>query len=276
MEPKLGIVAGGGDLPERLVEACRAKGRPFFVLAIEGQADPARFAGMPCSTVRLGALERAFGLLREHGVEEVVFSGAFRRPSLAALRPDGRALRFLARYGGRLMSDDRLINGLIEMCEREEGFRVVAADSVLAGLLANEGALGRHAPTEEERRDIDTGIEVATTLGRMDVGQAVVVHQGIVLGVEAIEGTDALIRRCGDLRREESGGVLVKVRKPQQESRADPPVIGPATVETGRQARLRGVAFDVEGTLVLDRDVLVQAADAAGMFVVGVRVDRRS
>ncbi len=270
MLPKLGIVAGGGILPERLVEACRAQGRPFVVLAIDGQADPQRFAGVPCSTVRLGATGRAFDLLRQSGAEEIVFSGTIRRPSLASLRPDGRTLRILARCGGRLLSDDRLMTALIEVCEREEGFRVVGPESVISGLLAAEGPLGTIGPSEAERRDIALGVEVAMALGRVDVGQAVVVHQGIVLGVEAVEGTDALIRRCGALRREKSGGVLVKARKPQQEGRADPPVIGPTTVAVASEARFGGIAVEALGTLILDREAVVRAAEAAGLFVVGV------
>lgn len=272
MPPKLGIVAGGGTLPERLVEACRAQSRPFFVLAIEGAADPQRFADVPCSTVRLGATGRAFELLRQAGAEELVFSGTFHRPSLASLRPDGRTLRMLARLGGRLLSDDRLMTALIEVCEREEGFRVVGPESVLNELLAAEGPVGMLEPSQEDRQDIAYGIEVATMLGRSDVGQAVVVHQGIVLGVEAVEGTDALIRRCAALRREASGGILVKIRKPQQQGRADPPVVGPATVTVAGEHGFAGIAVEAGGTLILDRQAVAAAADAAGLFVVGVAV----
>jgi len=275
MPPKLGIVAGGGVLPERLVEACRAQDRPFHVLAIEGQGDPERFAGVPCSRVRLGAIGRAFDLLRQAGVEEIVFSGAFRRPSLAALRPDARALRMLTGVGGRLGSDDRLMRALIEVCEREEGFRVIGPEAVFDGLMAERGPLGGLSPDEAETGDIAYGVAVATSLGRLDVGQAVVVHQGVVLGVEAAEGTDALIRRCSGLRREEAGGVLVKVCKPQQEPRADPPVIGPATVAVAAEARLRGIAVEAGRTLVLDRAAVARAADDARLFVVGVEVEVR-
>lgn len=274
MPPRLGIVAGGGSLPERLVEACRSQGRPFFVLAIEGQGDPQRFAGVPCRSVRLGAVGCAFELLHEGGAEEVVFAGAVRRPSLAALRPDGRALRLLAGIGGRLASDDRLMSALIEACEREEGFRVVGPEAVLGDVLATEGPLGRLRPDADEARDIAYGVEVAAALGRLDVGHSVVVQQGVVLGVEAAEGTDALVRRCGALRRDAAGGVLVKIRKPQQERRADPPVVGLATVEAAAEARLRGIAVEAGGTLVIDRRAVARAADAAGLFVVGIRVER--
>lgn len=273
MPPKLGIVAGGGRLPERLVEACRAQGRPFVVLAVEGHADPQRFAGMPCSVVRLGAIGRAFELLHEAGAEEIVFSGAFRRPSLRSLRPDGRALRMLARLGGRLAGDDRLMCALIEACEREEGLRVVGPETVLGDLLATEGPLGGLRPDPDEERDIAYGLEVARALGQLDVGHSVVVHQGVVLGVEAAEGTDALVRRCGALRQDAAGGVLVKVPKPQQDRRADPPVVGLATVEAAAEARLRGIAVEAGGTLVIDRQAVSRAADASGLFVVGVRVE---
>jgi DUF1009 family protein len=105
----------------------------------------------------------------------------------------------------------------------------------------------------------------------LDVGQAVIVQQGLVLGVEAIEGTDQLLDRCGALRREGAGGVLVKVEKPGQESRADRPTIGPRTVALATEAGLRGIAVEAEVTIVLDRDEVARAADLAGLFVVGIR-----
>jgi len=149
---------------------------------------------------------------------------------------------------------------------------MIGADDVVSDLLAPQGLLGAIAPEAEAKADIALGIEVALGLGALDVGQAVVVQQGLVLGVEAAEGTDALIERCAGLRRSGFGGVLVKVKKPGQERRADLPTIGVSTVTAVAAAGLGGIAVEAGGTLVMDRVAMAAAADRAGVFVIGVPV----
>jgi UDP-2,3-diacylglucosamine hydrolase len=273
--PRLGIVAGGGGLPRRVVDACRTAGRDVFVLALEGAAEPATVEGVAHAWCRLGAAARGLALLRENKVTELVLAGGVRRPSLAALRPDWRAAKLFARIGYKALGDDGLLSAIVSEFERE-GFRVIGADQLLeAGLLAAdlapEGAFGSRHPDAQAMADIERGQRIARALGALDIGQAVVVQQGLVLGVEAIEGTDALLRRCAGLRREGSGGVLVKVEKPGQEQRADRPTIGPQTVALAAEAGLRGIAVEAGATIVLDRDEVVGAADRAGLFVVGIR-----
>jgi DUF1009 family protein len=272
MPKRLGILAGGGQLPRRMIEACRATGREFFVLAFEGQADPTMVEDAPHAWVRLGAVGEAFRHLREAGVEEIVLAGPVTRPSLADLRPDLRGAAFLARVGGIAFGDDGLLSAIVKEIEGE-GLRVVGADDVLAALLTPEGACGRFEPDEIAWSDIRRGITVARALGRLDVGQAAVVQQGLVLGVEALEGTDALLQRCAALRRDGPGGVLIKVSKPKQERRVDLPTIGVATIAKAAAAGLRGIALESRGSLIIDREAVARAADAAGLFVIGVKVE---
>jgi len=192
-----------------------------------------------------------------------------RRPSLASLMPDWRAAKFFARIGLRALGDDGLLSAIIKELELE-GFRVVGIESILGGLLAPKGPLGRIEPDEQARADIARGLEVARALGALDIGQAAVVQQGIVLGVEAADGTDALIARAGSLRREGPGGVLVKIAKPGQERRVDLPTIGVRTVEAAANAGLRGIAVEAGAALVVDRAAVAAAADGAALFVLGV------
>lgn len=269
MPGRLGILAGSGELPARLVDVCRKDGRPFFVLAFEGEADPATVSDAPHAWVRLGAAGRGFELLRNEGVEEIVFAGAIRRPSIASLRPDWRAARFLARVSYRALGDDGLLSAIVKEVE-SEGFRVVGADTLLGSSLIGEGPLGKHRPDAQALADIARGLEVVRALGAIDVGQAAVVQQGLVLGVEAIEGTDSLLARCAGLKREGPGGVLVKAVKPGQERRADLPTIGRRTVRGAAAAGLRGIAVEAGASLVIDPPAVAAAADEAGLFVVGV------
>jgi hypothetical protein len=271
MAARLGILAGAGELPLKLIEACRAASRPVFVLAFEGAADPATVADVPHAWVRLGAAGLGMRLLRENGVEELVLAGAVERPTIASLRPDWRAAKLFARIGLRALGDDGLLRAVIGELE-SEGFRVVSVDSILADALAPEGPLGALRPNEAAERDIAVGVKAALALGALDIGQAVVVQRGLVLGVEAIEGTDALIARCGALRREGGGGVLVKCAKPGQERRADLPTIGPHTVAAAAAAGLVGIAVSAGSTVLVDRAAIVASTDRAGLFVVGVPV----
>lgn len=268
----LGIIAGSGRLPGRIIDACRAAGREVFVLALEGEADPATIAAVPHAWCRIGAAAAGLDLLRAHAVGDLVLAGGVRRPSLAALRPDWRAAKFFARIGYRALGDDGLLSAVVKELERE-GFRVVGADRLLADAALPEGPLGSVRPDADARADIALGLRLARAIGALDIGQAVVVQQGLVLGVEAIEGTDGLLRRVGELRRAGSGGVLVKAAKPGQESRVDRPTIGPQTVALAAESGLCGIAAEAGATLVVDRAELIRLADAAGLFVIGVVVE---
>jgi hypothetical protein len=271
MAGKLGILAGSGELPLRLIEACRAQARPYFVLGFEGFCDPASLIGAPHTFIRIGAAGGGLKLLRENGVEELVLAGGVRRPALRELRPDWRAIRFSLKVGLHMLGrwgDDALFRTIIDVLE-SEGFRVVGADSILSHLVATEGLLGRVAPDAAAEADIRAGIDAARGHGAEDLGQAVVMRGGVAVGHEDAEGTDALLRRCAAAGIAK-GGVLVKMAKPQQERRADLPAIGAQTVTGAAAAGLKGIAIEAGACLVLDRDAVIAAADSAGIFVIGV------
>jgi UDP-2,3-diacylglucosamine hydrolase len=195
-----------------------------------------------------------------------------RRPSLSGLKLDWRGMHLLARLGRQAgESDDRLLRAIVGELEAE-GIRVIGADEVAGGLLAAEGLMTKIGPDPAAARDIALGVEVALRRGELDVGQAVVVQDGLVLAVEAVEGTDRLLERCATLRRAGPGGVLVKLKKPGQERRADLPTIGPATVSRAAAAHLQGIAIHAGNCLIIDQAEVIDAADRAGLFVIGVDV----
>ncbi|MCS6853169.1 MAG: UDP-2,3-diacylglucosamine diphosphatase LpxI [Elioraea sp.] len=267
----LGIIAGGGALPAMLAAAVVGSGRPVFVLALENHADTALLAPFPHQTVRLGAIGQGLSALRSRGVSDLVLVGTVRRPSLLSLMPDAEGARLLGRIGrAAFAGDDGLLKAIVRVLE-EEGFRVHGVQAILSELTAPEGVLTQLAPDAEAEADIARGAAVCRLLGEADVGQAVVVQQGLVLGVEAIEGTDALLERCATLRREGPGGVLVKRPKPGQESRVDLPTVGVRTVERAAAAGLRGIAVEAQTTLMPERAATIAAADRAGLFLVARR-----
>lgn len=264
-----GIIAGGGPLPREVATAARAAGRDVFILALEGATDPQTVTDLPHAWVPIGQLGRSLRALRDADVGEVCMIGPVRRPTLASLRLDLRAMSLLPRYLSHAGGDDGLLRLLVGELERE-GFRVVGAHEIAGDLTAPAGVLTRLRPDEQAERDIARGITVARRLGEVDVGQAVVVQQGLVLGVEAIEGTDALLERVAGLRRDGPGGVLVKLCKPGQERRTDLPTVGPATVEGAARAGLRGIALEAGATLLVERGRAIDAADRAGLFIAGI------
>ncbi len=269
MADKLGIIAGSGDLPRMLIEACRASGRECHVIALEGHADPEVVKDVPHDWLRLGAAGKAIEIGRALNVRDVVLAGGIERPSLSSLRPDWRTLQFIMRLGRKSLGDDGLLRLVIAEFEAE-GFRVIGPDTVLEDLKPKPGLLGKHAPDQTAKDDIARGREVLHSLSAADVGQAVVVQQGLILGVEAIEGTDALLARCGPLRRDGDGGVLVKLSKRGQDRRADMPTIGPETISAAAAAGLRGIAVEADATLVVDRARVVELADQNGLFLIAV------
>lgn len=275
----LGLIAGAGVMPLRVADAAAKAGRPVFCVLIEGYGQPAEYGRFPHEVVPLGRIGRMLALLRGRGVRDLVLAGRVSRPSLLAFRFDAEGMRLVAKLGRRAIfgGDDGLLSAMLRVI-REEGFRPLGAQEVMEGLLVPEGVLGAQAPGEDDRADIARGVAVARALGVADVGQCCVVQQGLVLGVEAIEGTDALLARCAGLRREGPGGVLVKLVKPRQDVRADLPAIGPETLRNAAAAGLAGVAIQARGgpsglagTLVLDRAETIAAADAAGLFLVAIR-----
>ena len=252
-------------------------------MALEGFADPAVIGAYPHSTVRIGAAGRILALLRNARCQELVVVGPVKRPSMLDLRPDAEGVRLLARIGRAAFGgDDGLLAAVLRVLG-EEGFRVLGAHEVLTEALAPQGLLTEalapaglltpNGPDATAQADIARGLAVIRALGAADVGQACVVQQGIVLAVEAIEGTDAMLARAAALARPGPGGVLVKFAKPGQDRRADLPAIGPDTVRAASRAGLRGIAFEAGGTLLADAPAMAAAAREAGLFLLATTME---
>ncbi len=197
-------------------------------------------------------------------------AGRVGRPTLASLRPDLTATMLIAKLGKKIFSgDDALLSAIVSIFE-SEGFSVVGVADVCSHLLAKAGILGKHKPDKEAQEDIKQGIMVARKLGELDVGQAVIVERGYVLGVEAAEGTAELIARVGKLpQHEEKSGVLVKCKKPHQDLRADLPTIGKETIKQAHEAKLAGIAIEAGGGIILELEETIAFADDCGLFIAG-------
>ena len=269
------IACGGGAFPLALAEAVRASGREVLLFLICGFADPA-LERFPHHWLALGQAGRLIRLMHQARSRELVFIGSLVRPRIWQIRFDLKSLALLP-YVARLFrgGDNRMLSA-IALYFGKQGVRVRGAHEVAPGLLMPEGVIGRRKPDADDEEDIAFGFSLVRTLGPFDVGQAVAIAGKRVLAIEAAEGTSGLLanvaamRQSGRLRLPKRAGVLVKAPKPNQDRRVDLPAIGAGTIKEVAAAGLKGIAVEAGGCLVADADALVRAADAAGLFVVGI------
>lgn len=276
MAGRLGLIAGGGDLPLQIARHCAQTGRPIFVVRLRGFADAAMEA-FPGEEVGLAEVGRCIRVLKTAGCEAVCLAGNVARPDFAALKPDLRGVAMLPRLILEARKgDDALLRAVLDEF-RKEGFSIEGAHEARSDLVLGAGPLGRHSPGPAQQADIARALEIARRIGALDIGQGAVVCDGLVLAVEAQEGTDAMLRRVAEevapaLRGSPGAlrGVLAKAPKPIQETRVDLPTLGPATVRGAARAGLAGIVGEAGRTLVLERDAVIALADELGLFIVGV------
>ena len=264
---RIGLVAGSGRFPVLFAETARRRGVEVVAVAHLGETDPALERVVSAITwIHPGELDAMIRALRAAGIRRTVMVGGIAKPRLfRGLRPDARAMRLLARLGK--LRDDLVLRALAAELETE-GIAVVESTLYLQEIVPLAGVLGSRPPSEEEWSEIRFGFRAAKVIGQFDIGQSVVVRSGAVIAVEGIEGTDATIRRAGQLANGDI--VVVKVCKPTQDTRFDLPAVGPETIRTLAEMRGRALAVEARRTITLDRAEMVALADAASIAVVAV------
>ncbi|HZP40913.1 MAG TPA: UDP-2,3-diacylglucosamine diphosphatase LpxI [Candidatus Binatia bacterium] len=264
---RIGLIAGSGRFPVLFAETARRRGAEVVAVAHRGETAPELERVVAAVTwVHPGELGAVIDALKRAGVRRAVMVGGIAKPRLfKELRFDERALAVIARVGR--MRDDLVLRAVADELQ-SEGITVVASTCYLDAIVPEAGVLGARAPSDEEWEDIRFGFRAAKVIGQFDIGQSVVVRSGAVLAVEGIEGTDATIRRAGELG---NGDVtVVKVCKPTQDTRFDLPAVGPETIRTLAAVRGRALAVEARRTVTLDRAEMIALADAAGIAVVAV------
>ncbi|MBM4285749.1 MAG: LpxI family protein [Deltaproteobacteria bacterium] len=267
MGEKIGLLAGKGQFPLMCAAAARQRGFTVVAVAHHAETDPALAqVADEIHWVYVGQLGKIIRIFQKAGVRQAFMAGGINRGRLfKQFRPDFKALKLIAQVGvGR---DDQVLRAVAAEMERD-GIVIVPATLFLDHLMAPQGRLTRRRPNNMEMRDVNYGFRVAKEVGRLDIGQCVVLRHGVVTALEAIDGTDETIRRGGLLAG--PGAVVVKVCKPQQDLRFDLPAVGRGTIEVMREVEAGVLAIEAGKTLVFDRQDLAAQADQAGIAVWGV------
>src|SRR3984957_16144719 len=272
----IGLIAAGGVMPFAVADSLIARGMTPVLFALKGACDPAGVLRFRHHWISVGQVGRAMKLFRAENCRDLVFIGTLVRPALSEIRLDWGTLRVLGRVWAAFRGgDDHLLSGVGRILE-QDGFRMVGIRDVAPDLLVPEGCLTRAVPDENAAADIAKGRDVLRALSPFDIGQAAVVIDGHVVGVEDIEGTDGLLARVARLRAEgrirarPARGVLVKAPKSGQDLRFDLPTLGPRTIEGAAAAGLAGIAIVAGNTIVAEPQAVIEAADVSGVFVIGL------
>jgi DUF1009 family protein len=272
----VGLIAGGGAMPFAVADSLAARGIDSVVFALKGACDPSAAKRFRHHWISVGQLGRAEKLFRAENCRNLVFIGTLVRPALSEIRIDWGTIRVIGRVWAAFRGgDDHLLSGIGRILE-QDGFHMVGIKDVAPDLLMPEGCVTRKAPDENAVADIAKGRDVLRALSPFDIGQAVVVIDGHVVGVEDIEGTDGLLARVARLRAEgrirarPARGVLVKAPKSGQDLRFDLPTVGARTADGAKAASLAGIAIVAGNTIVVEPQAMIETADAAGLFITGL------
>lgn len=271
---RIGLIAGGGKLPEYVETAALEKGTLATLIGLEPFVSAEKFPG--AARFRIGQIGKIIKSLKRTKCSHVCFAGIVTRPDFTKMKPDFKMVRSLpgiVRAAGQ--GDDALMRHMLTIFE-DEGFEVISPQEVCEDLMLGDGVLGAVSMTEAHRADALKACEIAAAIGALDIGQGAVVARGLTLAVEAQEGTDAMLSRVAALPIELRGsgmdrvGVLAKLVKPSQDIRVDLPTLGPETIRGAALAGLAGIVAESGGAFVIEREETIRLADDAGLFIAGL------
>lgn len=268
MTEKLAIFAGRGILPKILIENCQKNNRPFKLFLLESEEYEIDYSAFDPIKLPYGDVAKFLDILRENNATAIVFIGAVNKPNFQSIKVDKKGAILLAKIlASKILGDDAVLKTVINFFEKE-GFKIMKIDELLDDIVAKKSVLTKIKPSSEDLDDIDLAKNVISRLSEFDIGQGVVVAQKQIIAVEAVEGTDNMIKRCGalaiDYRKE---AILVKMKKNRQSKKADLPVIGAQTIYNCKENNIKGIAIQAGVTLIINKDEVVKLADQLGIFL---------
>lgn len=267
----IGLVIGGGDLPRKVIETLLKSRQDFKLVVLKDFAKKIpEISEIPHISIKLGQAGKAIAFFKERKVTDILMVGNVKRPSLTSLVPDMWSAKFIAKIGLKSLGDDGMLKAITNELKKE-GFNIIGIQDIMGNIIAKSGVYGKYTPDEIAFSDIKHGIKILKDLSHLDIGQGVIVQQGLILAVEAIEGTDNMLIRTKDLIRDGSKPVLIKMKKVSQHDKVDLPTIGSNTVILAKENGIRGIAIHAGNALVADYDEMIKTADNLGIFIYGYK-----
>lgn len=264
----LAIFAGRGSLPEILIKDCEQKGREFVLFLLESEEYENDYSKYNPTKLPYGAVGKFLEILHQKEAKDLIFVGAVNKPSFSTLKVDKKGAVLVAKIlANKILGDDAVLRAVVKFFEKE-GLNILRVDEMLDCVVSKKGVLTKKHPEKDSLFDISLGVKAIKSFSQFDVGQSLVIAQKQIIAVEAIEGTDEMIKRCKNLEVEyKQSAVLVKMKKYKQSMKADMPTIGVKTIENCFAAGIAGIAIQANSTLVLDKEEVIQKADELGLFL---------
>lgn len=267
---KLAIIAGSGMLPKHVVDSCKKKKIPYTIIGLAGHTEIENFGEeSDFELFNIHSISKILKSMMSGNVSHVTLCGKVSRTSIPKLMLDLKGAKLLASIIKNGLADSDLLGTIIKFLE-SEGFAIIAPELIASEIVLHQGNATKLKPSDNAYEDIKRGLQILKGVASFDVGQALVIQSGLVLGVEAAEGTDELIKRCGEIKQQGEGPILIKICKPFQDLRVDLPCIGPKTVELAAEFGFAGIAAEAEKTLMLDPVKTIKLAEKLKIFIYGV------
>lgn len=268
---KIAIFAGGGRLPQMLIDKFVSEGRSFSLFLLEGQDYDNDYSSHNPSALAYGQVGKFIDILKQQNVKELVFVGGVTKPNFSQLKVDKKAAALITKIlASKILGDDAVLRAVVKFFEKE-GFKVIEVNKFLTDLVSRKGVLSKTQPKKSDLNDIKIAMKAMKKMSEFDIGQSVVLAQRQIIAVEGPEGTDNMIARCSDLTLDyKKEAILVKMKKVNQSKKADLPTIGVDTVNNCHKSQIKGIAVKAGSTLILEKDKVVNLVDELGMFLVVV------
>ncbi len=273
---RLGIIAGNGDLPLLILEECKKKNITPFIAIMKDFADVEKYKNFQNITIGFGDVGKTIAFFKKNNVKNLVFAGGVKKPNIKTIFPDFKGFFLLLKLlKNKVFGDDTILQTTIQFLEKQ-GFNVMSVEEILSDIKIKEGIVGNVKwPNNDYIYDINLGVKVLKQMGDLDIGQSVVIQNGIVIGIECIEGTEKLIERCGQLKYTTGRKpILVKIKKTTQTKKIDLPSIGENTIDQIKNAGFAGIAFDCNSGLVINKQTVIEKANENKIFIYGINVDK--
>lgn len=267
----LAIIAGNGDLPKLIIKDCEQKKKDFVVILVAGESNHEEYKKYNSHIIEIGFVSKALKILKENKVKDIVFAGGVKKPSFSAVKVDKKGAILLSKIvANKIFGDDNILTTITKFFAKE-GFNIVGVDELINDIVVKKGVLTRTKPKKSDLENIEIGQNSLKTMSNLDIGQAIAIQQKQIIAIEAIEGTDELIKRCKKLAFTKGlKAILVKIKKENQNSKIDLPTIGVKTINNLIKSNFSGIAFKAGSTLVIDKKKVIDLADKNGLFVVSI------